>query len=313
MSFTADVKEELVRVLPVCSHCEIATLAALIRIKGTLFLSGPGRYRLEIAIDTPSIARLVIRLLHSLFDLETELTTRRSVLHKTPNFLIEIPTQDNLEHALHEVGVLTGGRLEMNIRESLVEKQCCAAAYLRGAFLGSGFISNPRGNFHFEIIVESEVLANGLVELMETKGIQARVLARKNSYMVYLKSGDAIAKFLAFTGAHQNTLVLENERVSKSLRNDVNRITNAEIANQAKSVNASVDQIFAIRKVVDAYGIENLPHALQEFIKLRVGNPDASLRELGEQADPPLSKSAVYHRVRRIEQLAREIDLKTKE
>ena len=100
---------------------------------------------------------------------------------------------------------------------------------------------------------------------------------------------------------------MENERVIKSVRNDVNRITNAEIANQAKAANASVDQIFAIRKVVDAYGMENLPPALQEFIKLRVTNPDATLKELGEKANPPLSKSAVYHRVRRIEQMAKEL------
>ena len=125
--------------------------------------------------------------------------------------------------------------------------------------------------------------------------------------MVYLKSGTAILEFLAFVGAHHSALSMENERVIKSVRNDVNRITNAEIANQAKAANASVDQIFAIRKVVDAYGMENLPPALQEFIKLRVTNPDATLKELGEKANPPLSKSAVYHRVRRIEQMAKEL------
>ena len=98
---------------------------------------------------------------------------------------------------------------------------------------------------------------------------------------------------------------LEQERVVKSVRNDVNRMTNAEIANQAKSSSA-VDQLFAIRTVLEAHGMENLPPALQEFIRLRVSFPDASIKELGERANPPLSKSAVYHRIRRIEQLARE-------
>ena len=124
--------------------------------------------------------------------------------------------------------------------------------------------------------------------------------------MVYLKSGSAILEFLAFAGAHQSALAMENARVIKSVRNDVNRMTNAEIANQAKAANASVDQLYAIRVVLEAHGMENLPPALQDFIKLRVTYPDATLKELGERANPPLSKSAVYHRVRRIEQMAKE-------
>lgn len=308
MSFTADVKDELARVAPTCSHCEKATLAALVRIEGTLFFSGPGKYRIELDIDIPSVARLVIKLLHELYDLKTKLTVRRSVLHKTPNYLIEVPAQSHLEEALHDMGVLSEGSLEMGINAELVKKQCCAAAYLRGAFLGSGFIASPRGDFHFEITVESESLAHGIVELLGEKGIQARIMQRRSNYMVYLKSGSAILEFLAFTGAHQCALAMENERVIKSVRNDVNRITNAEIANQAKSAHASVDQIFAIRKVVDAHGIEHLSPALQEFIKLRVNYPDATLKELGEKAQPPLSKSAIYHRVRRIEQMAKELE-----
>lgn len=308
MSFNAEVKDELARVVPNCSHCEKATLAALVRIEGTLFLSGKGKYRIEIATDAPSVARLVIRLIHGIYNLKTNLTVRRSVLHKTPNYLIEVPTQEKLESALRDMGVLSEEGLEMGIKPGLVKKQCCAAAYLRGAFLGSGFVSNPRGDFHFEITVETESLAAGLVELMEQKGIHAKVMQRRSSYMVYLKSGTAIMEFLAFAGAHQSALAMENERVIKSVRNDVNRITNAEIANQAKSANASVDQIFAIRKVVDAHGMENLPPALQEFIALRVAHPDATLKELGEHANPPLSKSAVYHRVRRIEQMAKDLE-----
>ncbi|MCL1796934.1 MAG: DNA-binding protein WhiA [Eggerthellaceae bacterium] len=308
MSFTADIKDELARVAPNCSHCEKATLAALVRIEGTLFFSGKGKYRIEIATDVAGVARLIIKLLHGLYDLKTKLSIRRSVLHKTPNYLIEVPTQPSLEPALRDMGVLSDDGLEMGIKQSLVKKQCCAAAYLRGAFLGSGFISHPRGDFHFEITVESLELAQGLVALMEQKGIHARIMERRSNFMVYLKSGEAILEFLAYAGAHQGALAMENERVIKSVRNDVNRITNAEIANQAKSASASVDQIFAIRKVVEHHGMENLPPALQEFIKLRVSNPDATLKELGEYASPPLSKSAVYHRVRRIEQLAQEIE-----
>ena len=307
MSFTSDVKEELAHVPPECSHCERATLAALVRIEGTLLVSGPGAYRMEVATDVPGVARLVTRLLHALYHRKTELTMRRSVLHKTPNFLIEVPDQPRLAAALADLGVLSPeGGLELGIAPGIVAKQCCAAAYLRGAFLGSGFLSNPRSDFHFEIIVETEELAAGLVALMADKGINARVMQRRSSYMVYLKSGTAILEFLAFAGAHRAALVMEEERVVKSVRNDVNRLINAEVANQMKASNAAVDQIVAIRTVVERYGMANIPPALQDFIRLRLQHPDASMKELGELCDPPLSKSAINHRVRRLESMAKQ-------
>ena len=307
MSFNTDVKEELARVEPTCSHCDRALLAALIRIEGTLFISGQGRYRLEIVTDVPSVARLAWRLLHETYGLRTELTTRRSVLHKTPNYLIDVPAQQGLAEALRDMGVLDGGALRLGVAPSLVAKQCCASAYLRGAFLGSGFVSDPRGDFHFEITVESKEMAEDLVRIMGEKNIKARIMQRRSSFVVYMKSGEAILEFLAFVGGHQSALVMENARVVKSVRNDVNRQTNAEVANQKKAVSASIDQIYAMRVVLEAYGVEKLPPALQEIVRLRVAYPDATLKELGERANPPLSKSAVYHRIRRIEQMAREL------
>lgn len=308
MSFTSEVRDELTHIPPGCSHCEKATLAALVRIEGTLFVSGRGRYRVEITTDAPSVARLVIKLLHTAYNLKTELTIRRSVLHKTPNYLIDVPTQPDLAEALKDMGVISeAGGLQMGIKPELIAKQCCAAAYLRGAFLGSGFISNPKNDFHFEMIVESEELASDLIEIMAEKGISARVMQRRNSYMVYLKSGSAILEFLAFVGAHKSALYLEEERVVKSVRNDVNRQINAELANQQKASSAAVEQLLNISKVIDKYGIETLPPALQEAIKLRLKNPDASLKELGNMADPPLSKSALNHRFRRIDKMAAEI------
>ena len=308
MSFNSDVKDELSRFEPTCSHCERALLAALIRIEGTLLISGKGNYRLEVVTDAPSVARLSWRLLHETYGLRTELTTRRSVLHKTPNYLIDVPAQQGLDEALKDMGVLSDTGLQLGIAPGLVAKQCCAAAYLRGAFLGSGFVSDPRGDFHFEITVESREMADDIVKIMGEKDINARVIQRRSSFVVYLKSGEAISEFLAFVGAHQSALRMEDARVVKSVRNEVNRQTNAEMANQMKAAAASVDQIFAMRAVLEAYGAEKLPPALREIIKLRVAYPDATLKELGDRADPPLSKSAVNHRIRRIEQMARDLE-----
>ncbi len=313
MSFTIDTKDELSRVPAQCSHCNRALLSALIRIEGSLHKEGGGGYRLEVATDNIFVARLIIKLVHELYNLKTEFTVRQSVLHKTQNYLIEIPTQADLAKALVNLGIITeDGGMIFGISPELVAKQCCAAAYVRGAFLGGGFVSSPRGDFHFEICVSNKELADDLAAILQDHEIPGRVVQRRNAYVVYLKSGEAICDVLAFTGAHQAALRMENERVYKSMRNEVNRRTNAEVANQGKTVDSAMRQIMAIRKVVDAYGIENLPPALQEYIRLRVNNPDASLTELGEAASPPLSKSAVYHRVRRIEEMAKELDERDK-
>ncbi len=308
MSFTTDVKNEMTRVAPTCSHCDAAVLSGLMRTEGSLFLSGKGRYRMEMSTDIPAVARLIIRLLHGLFKLRTELTVRRSVLHKTPNYLITVPGQPHMEDVLRQLGIIDGSGFVAGIAPHLVNKRCDQAAYLRGIFMGAGFVANPKGDFHFEMTIETEQLARDIVELMRENKINARIMNRRNSYLVYLKSGSAITAFLALAEAHQSVLAMENERVIKSVRNDVNRQVNAEMANQAKSAEASVEQVVAIRKVVDRYGMENLPPALREYISLRIAYPGATLKELGSYADPPLSKSAIYHRVRRVEQMASEID-----
>lgn len=302
MSFTAEVKDELSRLEPECLDCRKAELSALIRIEGRL----SGNYRLEITTETAPVARSVVRLLHGVYSLKTEITTRRSVLHKTYNYLITVPAQLGLEDALRDMGILSSSGLELGVDPNLVRRSCCTASYLRGAFLGGGFISDPRGDFHFELTTGHEALANGLVALLAKNDIPARAVKRRSVYIVYLKGAEPILDFLALVGAHRCVLAMENVRVTKSVRNDVNRRLNAEMANQAKSIDAALSQVRAIRALVEKRGIDSLPPALQELALLRLSHPDVSLRELGEIADPPLSKSAVYHRVRRIEAIAAE-------
>jgi len=305
VSFTAEVKEELSRIEPRRACCLKAELAALIRIEGTLHITGHERYRLEVATETAPVARKVIKLLHGIYGLKTELTVRRSVLHKTNNYLITVPGQPKLTQALADLGILdeTLG-LSYGIAPQLVKRDCCAISYLRGAFLGGGFVADPHGDFHFELTAESAEMADALVELMARFDIDARVAQRRATYAVYLKGAEPIVTFLALVGAHRALLRTEDVRIVKSMRNDVNRLVNAETANLAKTAEAALEQIDAINTLVEARGLESLPPALQELALLRLENPDVSLRELGELADPPLTKSAVYHRVRRIEELA---------
>ena len=307
MSFTAEVKDELSRIEPKRQCCLKSELAALVRVEGTLSFSGPNRYRLEVATETAPVARVVIKLLHGIYGLKTELTVRRSVLHKTNNYLITVPTQPGLTEALSELGIVSAGGFSLGIDPKLVRRDCCAIAYLRGAFLGGGFVADPHGDFHFELTAETEQLAEDLVGLMARFEVDARLAKRRGTYAVYLKGAEPIVTFLALVGAHRALLRTEDVRIIKSMRNDVNRLVNAEIANQQKTVEAAVSQIEAINALVAAKGLDNLPPALAELAELRLANADVSLRELGELADPPLTKSAVYHRVRRIEEMAAEL------
>ncbi|MDO9557490.1 MAG: DNA-binding protein WhiA [Coriobacteriia bacterium] len=305
MSFTAEVKDELSRVETRRQCCPRAELSALVRVEGTLHFTGNERFRLEIATETAPVARKAIKLLHGLFDLNTELTVRRSVLHRSNNYLITVTSQPRLAPALLDLGIVDERLIPVySIPSWLVKRDCCAVAYLRGTFLGGGFVADPHGDFHFELTAETEEMADDLVALMERFEMPARMTQRRGTFAVYLKGAEAIVTFLARVGAHQALLRTEDVRIIKSMRNDVNRLVNAETANLEKSTKAAIEQIEAIRLLADTRGLKSLPPALQELAGLRLENPDASLRELGELAEPPLSKSAVYHRIRRLEELA---------
>ena len=304
MSFTAEVKDELARVGGSCPECDVAELAALVRVCGALSFHGSGAYSIRVSTETGAVARTVIRLAHEVFDLDTSLTVRRSNLHRSRNYLIEIPEQEGLERALIRMGVLILGRgLSSGIAARVVARPCCRAAYLRGAFMAGGFIADPRGDFHLEIAVTGDEFADDLLELLDDEGITARVNRRRGSYAIYLKSFDDIAALLGVVGAERTARAVKNIRVMKSVKNDVNRRVNAELANQARSTGASADQLALIDRVEREIGFDALPPALLQFCVARREHPELSLRDLGAQMMPPLSKSALYHRVLRLEKL----------
>ena len=309
MSFTAEVKDELSRVDAPTRAAELAQLSALVRICGTLSFRGSGRYSIRVATETGAVARTVIKLTHKLFDLETSLTVRRSVLHKTRNYLIEIPEQEGLDENLVRLGILVPGRgLASGVPKGLVSSRPAAEAYVRGAFMAGGFIADPRGDFHLEIAVTGEEYANDLVRLVALLGAQARLNRRRGAFAVYLKSYEDVSALLRAMGARRMARFVEVARAKKSVKNDVNRRVNAEMANQARSTGAAAEQIELIERAEKTLGLATLPPALREFCRLRRENPELSLAALGELLDPPASKSAMYHRVLRLQELVGEAD-----
>ena len=309
MSFTAEVKDELSRVEPATSVAELAQLSALIRVCGTLSFRGSGRYSIRIATETGAVARTIIKLTHKLFDLDTALTVRRSVLHKTRNYLIEMPEQDELADDLVRLGILVPGKgLATGVPAPLLGTRPAREAFVRGAFMAGGFIADPRGDFHLEIAVTGEDFARGLVALIGSFGISARLNRRRGAFAIYLKSFDDVIALLHAMGARRMARVVEVARAKKSVKNDVNRRVNAEMANQARSTGAAAAQLDLIARAEREVGLSALPPALREFCRARRAHPELSLAALGEELDPPASKSAMYHRVLRLEEIVVEAE-----
>ena len=306
-SFTAEVKDELSRVEGRCPTCERAQLSALLRVCGTLSFKGTGRYALRITTETGAVARTIIKLVHDIFDLNTSLTIRRSVLHKTRNYLIELAEQDGLEEALVELGILVPGQgLAAGIPRALLQKRCCREAFVRGAFMAGGFIADPRGDFHLELAVTGEDFANELAVLVGSLGVHARLNRRRGAYAIYLKSFDDIVTLLVAMGAARYAHTIEGVRAIKSVKNDVNRRVNAELANQNRAGDAADVQRTLIDDAERLVGLSALPRAVREFCELRRANPELSLADLGQELTPPASKSAMYHRLLRLQSIVDE-------
>ena len=211
-------------------------------------------------------------------------------------------------------GVLTPEELHariaeqmMQYREQLLKRSCCKRAFLRGAFLASGSISDPEKSYHFEIVCQNPEQAALLQELFESFELDAKIVQRKKYYITYLKEGAQIVDALNVMGAHVALMNLENVRILKEMRGSVNRIVNCETANINKVVGAACRQVEDIRYIQSRIGLDELPPALREMALLRLEYPDTSLKDLGELCDPPVGKSGVNHRLRKLGELAKKL------
>ena len=312
MSFTAQVKDELSRVEGASEAARFAQLSAIMRICGTLSVRGTGGYALRVSTETGAVARTMIKLTHELFDLETPLTVRHSVLHNTRNYLIEIPEQDELEADLTRLQILLPGRgLAPGIPVALLRDTDCRRSFLRGAFMAGGFVADPRRDFHLEVAVTGEAYARGIAELLGVYGVHARINPRRGAYAIYGKSFDDVAATLRLAGAARSARAVESVRQVKLLKNDVNRRVNADMANSRRSASAAGDQLALVERAYEVPGASALPPAVREFCELRRAHPELSLAELGQLSRPPASKSAMYHRLLRLRELVGQSEVRT--
>ncbi|NLY66224.1 MAG: DNA-binding protein WhiA [Tissierellia bacterium] len=313
MSFSSMTKNEISR-LPIKNECcSIAELAAIIRMCGTIQISGIKKISLKFITENAAIARRIFSLLKMLYDTEMEIMVRRNrQLKKNNSYLIVVTNTDAANRILKALGLIRDEEnsrynIHYKVPDSLIENRCCKRAYVRGAFLGGGSISNPEKSYHLEFVTNNEEHSNDLLQIINSFGLNARIVKRKENYVIYLKEGEQIVDILNIIGAHQALLKFENIRVLKDVRNNINRIVNCETANLSKTINASIKQVKNIEYIDSKIGIDKLPENLRELARLRLANRDASLKELGAMLNPPVGKSGVNHRFRRIEKIAEEL------
>ena len=308
MSFSGKVKEELSQQWSSARHCQIAEIAALIGMCGAVTINSFNQYGVKINTENLAVARKVFTLIRKTFNIEADISIRRNIEKQSAVYSVMIVRHEDALRVLQAAKLLEehrGGFEEFHIVSPLIVQQpCCRRAFLRGAFLGAGSMSDPNKSYHFEIVCHTLEQAQQLKELMEFFETEPKIVERKERMVVYLKEGSQIVDLLNVMEAYVSLMNLENVRILKEMRNSVNRKVNCETANINKTVNAAVKQMEDIKRIRDTIGFDNIPEPLAEIAQARLDYPEATLKELGTYLDPPVGKSGVNHRLRKLAAIA---------
>ncbi|RHO82026.1 DNA-binding protein WhiA [Clostridiaceae bacterium AF42-6] len=306
MSFSSEVKEELSEQIASGRHCRLAETAAILSLCGKIVITENDRYCVKIQTENLAVARKYFTLLRKTFNIRAEVSVRKS---REVRFYSVIVSKDPEARRLlgetcllDEDGNVSECMSPMHHR--LLRQNCCRRAFIRGAFLAVGSVSDPKKSYHFEIVCTAPEKARQLQELLASYDVDAKVVLRKRHYVVYIKEGSQIVELLGLMGAHISLMQLENVRIVKEMRNSVNRKVNCETANLNKTVSAAVRQAEDIRYIQGKIGLDKLPMDLEETARLRLEHTEASLKELGDMLSPKVGKSGVNHRLRKLSQIA---------
>lgn len=304
MSFSGQIKEELAQVISSPRHCQLAELAALVQFCGHIEEDGS----LLVQSENPLVIRKCFTLLKKTFKIEAVAKSQM----QTQNYRLFVTGEDAFR-VLEALKICdTAGHLMMRHLTDpvLIKNSCCKRAYLRGCYMAVGSMSDPYKSYHLELVCGLQAQAEQLLKILHDFSLDAKMIVRKKYYVVYMKEGENIADFLNITEAHKALMEFENTRIYKGMRNMVNRKVNCEAANITKTVNAATRQVEDIRLIREKMGLEGLPESLRQMAYVRLENPQASLGELGKLLDPPVGKSGVNHRLRKLGELAKELKVK---
>lgn len=299
MSFAYDVKEEIVKHISNTRHCQIAELAAILVNVGQWQEDGT----IRLLTDHEQVLRKLDSLVKKLYNVDmvwVQEICYDPVKGEVPIYSIDSPELvEKISASIKKKEIK-----EKKVSDVLLKNGCCKMAYLQGTFLCIGSMSDPEKSYHLEYVCSNEEQAKQVQELTRYADIEAKITQRKKYFVVYLKESAAIVEMLGILGAHKALMEMENFRILKEVRNSVNRVCNCDSANINKTINAAKKQSEDIIYLRDHYGFEKLPDNLREMALVRLEHPDTPLKELGEYLDPPVGKSGVNHRLRKLSEIA---------
>lgn len=308
ISFSRIVKEEIV-FNDFDQSCEKAILCAMIKIIGTLSLSQTG-LSLTLRTENAKIASKMHKFLKDLYQPHIEFRVSRKMKLKKNNIYILMVSK--AREILEDLHLMEGIGMPSLPHQRFLKTDTQKRAYLAGVFLSCGSVNNPdTSNYHLEMSVNDEILADFISQLMNHYALHAKVIKRRNKYVIYLKSAEKIGDFLRAIGASQSVMDFEMTRIDRSMANTVNRWNNCDIANEVKAMSASSAQIEDIAYIIDRAGIEVLDDKTRVVALLRLENPELTLNELSDayyhQTGQTISKSGLHHRFRKIKEEAQKM------
>lgn len=294
MSFTGDVKNELIEHVTHAKHCNIAELCAIMCSSSKIYVDKNGRIGIKLQTDSEKI-RERLRILLNEVCVVNDVSLSDDEAQKVMNVChlnVVLSEKEQIPFIVFDPVV--------------VERSCCKRAFLRGMFLSGGSVTDPSKGYHFEIVSDNEENAQGVADILISFDMNAKITLRKGKWVVYVKGADQISELLSIMEAHVSMMAFENERILKEVRNNVNRSVNCDTANIKKTADAAMRQISDIKYIEEHIGLSNLPEGLQMVANLRLQNPDATLTELAELSGAQIGKSGINHRLKKLSEIAGE-------
>ena len=299
MSFSFDTKNELCR-LPVQRLCCARAEAYGILLYCNTFQSTEVR----VVTENPNFAARLPRLFHRAFGLRFDRQPEPGAAGK---LLFQITERKKLDHITNTLGFDPRQNLVLHINFAMLEEECCRAAFLRGVFFAGGSITDPLKRYHLELTTSHGQVSRELEVLLRESGYPPKSVTRNGSFVTYFKQSDQIEDFLTLIGAPVAAMSVMTAKMEKDLRNSVNRRLNCDSANVDKAIVAAQEQLEAIRRLDAAGLLEKQPEKLRQTAALRVTSPELTLSELAEEFDPPVTKSCLNHRLRKLVELAKKL------
>lgn len=306
MSFSSDTKNELVKIKNAALAVSMSELMGMVAFGGKLKRQN-NSLNLQIVTENPKVARRLYQLLKECTGISTKIkihkTQRNNAYYQVyaeNSDVITVLIKLGFIQKPSDINFLHSFRINTDYLDKPVKRK----AFLRGVFLSAGTVMSPEKKYHMEFATTSYGLHNDLFVVLKLLDLSPKVVVRKNNLVIYFKSSNEIADILTMMGAYTPLMEFHNAKILKEIRNNVNRTINCESANLQKTVDASVEQARAIEKLIEKNLFDTLPENLKEVARLRLEFREHSLKELGEMLDPPLGKSGVNHRLRKIQEIA---------